>query len=566
MPAEPVLVPDPPSPPNVAPLELERLRGAVRAGLFGGPAAPPQVGRYELLRCIGQGGMGIVYAARDVELGREVAIKLLRPELSHRDDERLTSEARALARLSHPNVVSVYDVGTYQGQRFIAMEFVPGDNLRRWLDAPRTLRQVLEVFQAAGQGLFAAHSQGLVHRDFKPDNVLVGNDGRPRVLDFGLARPPDASGAGPLMPPQIPAGVDPLATMLTEAGQVLGTPAYMAPEQHMGEPADARSDQFSFAVALYQAVYGARPFPGDDPRSLALSIVRGRLRPGTPRYPVPPWLDDMLVRALSVDPAGRFSGMDRLLERMSSQLQQETGGQLDVLPVRGVQDDRASMPELSQLSSLGLADTEMAWRNANGSASAAGSVAGAMVVADESAMARAKPPGDDLGDQTTSVSTRRRLPHPVDPSALEIMVRELDRLAGRRGKVQRLGASLTWTTKTLEVHVDVDARGTELLVWRRLGRAMRRRTVLWTGLGTWLGSLMIAVFGNSGLFDTDLFEALIPLMVFGPLLGGGWMGYRKAQSRHRRALPAARAEIDFIADRISGLAGQAPLMLSPGGA
>ncbi len=262
--------------------------------------------------------MGIVYAARDVELGREVAIKLLRPELSHRDDERLTSEARALARLSHPNVVSVFDVGTYEEQRFIAMEFVPGQNLRRWLDAPRSLREVLQVFVAAGRGLHAAHEQGLVHRDFKPDNVLVGDDGRPRVLDFGLARPPDVAGAAPVMPPEIPAGVDPLATMLTQAGQVLGTPAYMAPEQHLGEPADARSDQFAFAVALYHAVYGVRPFTGDDPRALALSIVRGRLRPATPRFPVPAWLDDLLVRALSVDPAGRFPTMGELLERMAS--------------------------------------------------------------------------------------------------------------------------------------------------------------------------------------------------------------------------------------------------------
>ncbi|MCH9680521.1 MAG: serine/threonine protein kinase [Deltaproteobacteria bacterium] len=318
MSAEPAVVPDPPPAPKVAPLELARLRGAVHAGLFGGSAAPPRVGRYELLRCIGRGGMGIVYAARDVELGREVAIKLLRPELSHRDDERLTSEARALARLSHPNVVSVFDVGTYEEQRFIAMEFVPGQNLRRWLDAPRSLREVLQVFVAAGRGLHAAHEQGLVHRDFKPDNVLVGDDGRPRVLDFGLARPPDVAGAAPVMPPEIPAGVDPLATMLTQAGQVLGTPAYMAPEQHLGEPADARSDQFAFAVALYHAVYGVRPFTGDDPRALALSIVRGRLRPATPRFPVPAWLDDLLVRALSVDPAGRFPTMGELLERMAS--------------------------------------------------------------------------------------------------------------------------------------------------------------------------------------------------------------------------------------------------------
>ncbi|MBC8068881.1 MAG: serine/threonine protein kinase, partial [Deltaproteobacteria bacterium] len=191
MPAQPV--PDP-HPPSIAPLELERMRGAVRASLFAKPAELPRLGRYTLLRCIGHGGMGIVYAARDEELDREVAIKLLRAELARSDDRRLATEARALARLAHPNVVCVFDVGMHEGQRFIAMDYVVGEDLRRWLAAPRRLRDVLRVFAGAGRGLHAAHVVGLVHRDFKPDNVLVGDDGRPRVLDFGLARPPEPGG------------------------------------------------------------------------------------------------------------------------------------------------------------------------------------------------------------------------------------------------------------------------------------------------------------------------------------------------------------------------------------
>ncbi|MBK8713216.1 MAG: serine/threonine protein kinase [Deltaproteobacteria bacterium] len=256
----------PARPPSIAPLELERLRGSVRAGLFAEPAKPPRLGRYSLLRCIGHGGMGVVYAAHDEELDREVAIKLLRTEIARGDDQRLAQEARALARLSHPNVVAIYDVGVHDQQRFIAMELVAGLDLRRWLAAPRPLREVLRVFAAAGHGLAAAHAVGLVHRDFKPDNVLVGDDGRPRVLDFGLARPPErADTATPGKPPVLPTGIDPFATTFTSTGMLLGTPAYMAPEQYLGDPADARSDQFSFAVSLFHAVYGERPFAGEIP-------------------------------------------------------------------------------------------------------------------------------------------------------------------------------------------------------------------------------------------------------------------------------------------------------------
>jgi serine/threonine protein kinase len=502
MPAQPVLVSEPPRPsalaaspdgtpggvprPSVAPLELARLRGAVRAGLFDVPATPPRVGRYALLRCIGRGGMGIVYAARDVELGREVAIKLLRPELSGpSDDRRLTAEAQALARLSHPNVIAIFDVGTYEGQRFIAMEYVPGQDLRRWLDAPRHLEDLLRVFVGAGRGLHAAHAVGLVHRDFKPDNVLVGDDGRPRVLDFGLARPPDAPGSLGGRP-ALPAVVDPRATMLTVDGQVVGTPAYMAPEQHLGEPADARSDQFAFGVSLYHAVYGVRPFAGEDPQALALSIVRGRVRPATPRYPVPEWLDRLLARTLAVDAAQRFASMAALLEVIEHQLQ-AGGPELQALPTRAVVDEleglAVSSAEAMSLHSIGFLPTVHAPSHLP-----AVPAPGGLAL-----------PSEEREGLVTSLSTRRTLPVALPDDTLEILVRELDRLEDRRGKVERLGACLAWSTTTLEVHVDVTPAGTEILVWRRLARQLRRRTVGWMLFGCWLGCLFLAV--TLGGFD-----------------------------------------------------------------
>jgi serine/threonine protein kinase len=224
-----------------------------------------QVGRYVLLDAVGSGGMGVVYAAYDPELDRKVAIKLLRfdrlgSEAGERDRLRLQREAQAIARLSHPNVVHVYDVGTFGDQVFVAMEFVAGRTLRQWAEEePRPWREVVDRFALAGRGLAAAHAAGLIHRDFKPDNVLLGDDGRVRVVDFGLARP-----AGQQPAPEgerTPSGGT-LAHPLTEWGVVVGTPAYMAPEQLRGEASDERSDQLSFCVSLYETLYGERPFPG----------------------------------------------------------------------------------------------------------------------------------------------------------------------------------------------------------------------------------------------------------------------------------------------------------------
>ncbi|MFP2913145.1 protein kinase domain-containing protein, partial [Pyxidicoccus sp. 3LFB2] len=234
--------------------------------------------RYVVLERIGRGAMGDVYAAYDPELDRQVALKLLRPEGRHLEElrSRLLREAQALARLAHPNVVTVHDVGVAGDCLFLALELVEGTTLAEWLKAPRAQGEVLRVFRDAGLGLAAAHAAGLVHRDFKPSNVLVGQDGRVRVTDFGLARPsnrglrPRAASASP----RAPNGPAPL----TRTGVLVGTPAYMAPEQQQGQGVDALSDQFSFCVALYEALHGVRPFEGLNLEELARAAREGRIR------------------------------------------------------------------------------------------------------------------------------------------------------------------------------------------------------------------------------------------------------------------------------------------------
>jgi tetratricopeptide (TPR) repeat protein/predicted Ser/Thr protein kinase len=252
------------------------------------------VGRYVILDRIGAGGMGVVYAAYDPELDRRVALKLLRTDrFAAPGHLRLLREAKALARLTHPNVVAVHDAGTFGDQVFVAMELVEGETLRQWLaEGTRSWREVLDRLLAAGRGLAAAHAAGLVHRDFKPENVLLGRDGRVRVVDFGLAKAL-ADAAEEELPAPDSSGV--LASPLTEWGAVLGTPAYMAPEQIRGIAADARSDQFSFCVALYEALYGERPFEAPA---------------GTK---VPGWLRAVALRGLKADPEERYPGMDDLL-------------------------------------------------------------------------------------------------------------------------------------------------------------------------------------------------------------------------------------------------------------
>jgi len=306
-----------------------RPAGAVDAGRDEPELSPAQLalGRYVPLHRIASGGMGVVYAAYDPELDRRVAIKLLHAdEQEHRDEARarLLRESQALARLSHPNVITVHDVGVLGDSVFMVMEFVDGLTVKHWLQRqPRPWRHVLAVFLQAGQGLAAAHAAGIVHRDFKPSNMMLGNDGTVRVVDFGLARPaggaPEDGGEATATPPRAHVGGDNtamtglLTTPLTEAGTVMGTPGYMAPEQYRGETTDARSDQFSFCVALYEGVYGERPFSGKDRKELERRVLAGELDQPPGHATVPAWLRRVLLHGLSVDPRARFESMVQLL-------------------------------------------------------------------------------------------------------------------------------------------------------------------------------------------------------------------------------------------------------------
>src|SRR5215472_13521126 len=285
------------------------------------------LGRYIVLNELGGGGMGVVYAAYGPELDRKVGVKLLRAETAeHRKDsnarERLLREAQAMARLSHPNVIPVYDVGTLGEQVFIAMEFIDGRTLAHWLkEKQRGAREVLDVLIQAGKGLAAAHAAGLVHRDFKPDNVLIGRDGQVKVLDFGIARAVEdlASGA-PTLPQKLealgPSTPRVLEAQLTKTGMFLGTPAYMAPEQLLGKATDARTDQFSFCVALYEALYGERPFDASSAEALTEEVTKGEVRPPSKSSRVPSWVRQTLLRGLRPNPNERFPAMDALLREL----------------------------------------------------------------------------------------------------------------------------------------------------------------------------------------------------------------------------------------------------------
>ncbi len=297
-----------------------------------------RVGRYLVLATLGSGGMGVVFTAYDPQLDRKVALKLLRGNLGANTKEartRLKREAQAIAQLNHPNVVGVYDVGTTDdGDVYIAMEFVEGDTLTTWLkNWPRTWREILDTFQQAGRGLMAAHGVGLLHRDFKPDNVLVGSDGRVRVTDFGLARSlfldDSARGAITSVSPESPrqktatdpqgikrpALASPLQVDLTATGTVLGTPRYMPPEQLSGPTIDARADQFSFCVALYEALYGSHPLKG----STSVSMIESgdRATPPPEKSAVPAVIGKTVMRGLEKERQKRFPTMSALMQELT---------------------------------------------------------------------------------------------------------------------------------------------------------------------------------------------------------------------------------------------------------
>ncbi|MDI1434625.1 tetratricopeptide repeat protein [Polyangium sorediatum] len=310
-------------------LVIAAARASITPGSDAEEASPPpafndaaplergaQLDRYTLADVLGRGGMGIVYAAHDPALDRKVALKVLRAEVTARvgadiASARLLREARIAARLSHPNVVTIYDVDSHGGQIFIAMEYVDGQPLSAWLEeGPHPAREILERFTQAGRGLVAAHAAGLVHRDFKPANVLLGKDGRARVSDFGLAgwTGEDASGK---------ATAEGTATPLTRTGALLGTPLYMSPEQHRGERAGPRADQFSFAVALYEALYRRSAFEGKTLDELAASKARGPAEPPSGGE-VPEHVRRVLLRALRPQQEERFPSMEALLQQLEA--------------------------------------------------------------------------------------------------------------------------------------------------------------------------------------------------------------------------------------------------------
>jgi eukaryotic-like serine/threonine-protein kinase len=303
------------------------------------------IDRFVILGLVGRGGMGEVYAAYDPDLDRKIAIKLLHTRSDAADGKtRLLREAQAIAKLQHPNVVVVYDVGTFADSVFLAMEFVEGRTVGGWLHAgQRTQREILEVFGAAGRGLASAHAAGLVHRDFKPDNVMVTNDGQVRVMDFGLARhvseleaatsscesaeapapdvdPDQTMPLGKSRAVDVPASSGKyLSLKLTQTGTMLGTPAYMAPEQFAVRPTDARTDQFSFCVALYESIYGERPFQGGSFDELSRSVCDGQVRAAPEGTRVPAWIREVLLRGLRREATRRWPSMGALLAELEKQ-------------------------------------------------------------------------------------------------------------------------------------------------------------------------------------------------------------------------------------------------------
>jgi eukaryotic-like serine/threonine-protein kinase len=323
-----------------------RRSGARRVAAPVVGAQPTLMGRYVVLSELGRGGMSVVYAAYDPELDRRVALKVVRADqLSATHRARLHREAQALARLSHPSVVTVFDVGDLATDTFVAMELVDGVSLRDWLKQPHTWREVVRVVVAAGRGLAAAHAAGIVHRDVKPDNIMLAPTGAVKLVDFGLARDlgdrsidsSELLSEDPVMPPEIGSeltssssssgsmnAAKPLEA-ITQHGHIVGTPAYMPPEQRGKKPeADERSDQFSLCATLYEALYHQRPFttskkevldrhelvtvaerPGPDSRTLAAPPPKGT--------DVPAWLQKVVTRGLAVDPRQRYPSVEALL-------------------------------------------------------------------------------------------------------------------------------------------------------------------------------------------------------------------------------------------------------------
>lgn len=301
-------------PAAIAPEASRPDEGQPETGVEGASPPPWPLDRFTGAEFLGSGGMGMVYAARDEVLGRRVAIKLLQEPRDEADRRRIKRESRAMARLSHPAVCQIYEVIETDDQVLLVMELVLGERLDAWLETRRSWRELCRMFVEIGKGLAAAHDAGFIHRDFKPGNVIVGYDGRPRIIDFGLARTP-----GPLLreaPSHVPE-VPHMDEALTEAGTIVGTPIYMAPEQYHGESIDARADQFSFCVVFFEALFGAAPYCRKSTASLLLSIADHAVAPAPAGSSVPSWLHGVLKRGLDPEPERRWPDMPRLIEELS---------------------------------------------------------------------------------------------------------------------------------------------------------------------------------------------------------------------------------------------------------
>lgn len=291
-------------------ITLPHARSAYRLDGTVSPEDGQQIGRYVIMDLLGAGGMGQVFRAYDPQLRRTVAIKIHNlhtgPDgsISHLRG-RLLREGRALACISDPNVVAVYDVGLFRGRVFVAMELIVGSNLQEWLRAgERSPRQIVATFVGAAAGLAAVHRVGVVHRDVKPANFVVGSDGRVRVVDFGLAC---ADGAA------LPARALGAPGPITPTGYIMGTPAYIAPEQLAGVGVDERCDQFSFCVALWEALAGELPFAAETMDQRAVAISRGALKG---RRKIPRALRSILEQGLRDRPEHRHENMEQLIEKL----------------------------------------------------------------------------------------------------------------------------------------------------------------------------------------------------------------------------------------------------------
>ncbi|HJL00698.1 MAG TPA: serine/threonine-protein kinase [Polyangiaceae bacterium LLY-WYZ-15_(1-7)] len=323
------------------------------------PAPGDRVGHFVVERELGRGGMGVVFVARDPQLQRQVALKVLRHDraATHATDaqQRMLREAQAMAMLSHPHLVTIYEVGAWAKSVFLAMEYVTGRTLGAWLEEDPPLEAILTVFGQAGRALQAVHDAGLVHRDFKPDNVLVKEDGTAKLLDLGIARrviPEDTleeatevaerSRGGAATSPETgktgETSEDGFDTPLTRDGELVGTPAYMAPEQLLAKPIDGAADQFAFAVALHEALTGRRPFPGRNAVEAIANILACNMRPWPEGSEVPTPIREALGRALATDPQERFPSMDALLTELARGL--GLRGQLRFLTDRWLQNGR----------------------------------------------------------------------------------------------------------------------------------------------------------------------------------------------------------------------------------